>query len=199
MVLTTHTEEIELIQQLKDNSRRAFNQLYNKYSKPILWRLRHMVKDPEEADELLQDLFVKVWERRHQIDINQPFQSYLYQITQHIAIDYFRKIARQSKLYEQVQMNTTEIIDNTQELLNARETQRILDQAISRLPEQRRLAFTLCKIEGKSHKEAAVIMNISPNTVHNHLVKAVDSVKDYLEKSGKILSPLVLVLCIATL
>lgn len=197
MNINTHTEQ-ELLAQLRSGSQRAFEELYGQYSKPLLYKLRRMVKDPEEADELLQDLFVKIWERREHMTIEQSFKSYLYQVGQRMAIDYFRKLARQSRAHEQVQLGNTEITENTTELLDAKETQSLLNQAIALLPEQRRLAFTLCKIEGKSHKEAAEIMNISPNTVHNHLVKAVGSVKDYLEKSGKVPVTLALVFCVTT-
>ncbi len=194
MTVASHHDETLLLQQLRDGSERAFELLYQRHAKPILWKLRRMVKDPDEADELLQNLFVKIWEKREQIVINQTFDAYLYRVAQRMAVDYFRSLARQSKLYEQAQSEMTEVIDNTQELLEAKETQQLLNNAISLLPEQRRRAFTLCKIEGKSHQEAARIMEISPNTVHNHLVKAVGFVKDYMEKSGQVLSPMALLI-----
>lgn len=194
MAPTTYTNEQELLQQLRDGNQRAFDEFYQEYSTPLLWKLQKMVKDPEEADELLQDLFVKIWEKREQLNINQSFKAYLYQVAQRLAIDYFRKIARQNELYAQMQSGATELVENTEELLAARETQQLLDQAIALLPEQRRKAFILCKIEGKSHQEAADLMNISPNTVHNHLVKAVSFVKEHMEKSGKILAPLALLM-----
>ncbi|WP_343748177.1 RNA polymerase sigma-70 factor [Fluviicola sp.] len=192
MATASNNKDLQLLQKLKDGSQLAFEELYGKYSKQMLWKLRQMVKDPDDADELLQDLFVKIWEKREQVSLELSFEAYLYRIVQHIAIDYLRKLSRQAKLYEQVQLGTTEITDDTMELLQAKETQNLLDEAVSLLPEQRRLAFTLCKIEGKSHKEAAEIMKISPNTVHNHLVKAVGAVRDHLEKSGKELVPLAL-------
>nr|WP_121272138.1 RNA polymerase sigma-70 factor [Pedobacter schmidteae] len=199
MAVTKQIEETELLEQLRDGKVWAFDELYHSYSGPLLWKLRRMVKDAEEADELLQDLFVKVWERREQITVRQSFESYLYRMAERMAIDYFRKLARQSKLYEQVQAGSTEVVEDLEELLFAKETQSLLNDAIAALPEQRRRAFTLCKLEGKSHQEAAELMNISPNTVHNHLVKAVSFVKDHLEKSGKSLSPLALIICIATM
>lgn len=192
MAISIKMDEPELLAQLRHGDIRAFETLYALHSKPLLWKLRKMVKEPEEADELLQDLFVKVWEKRSQINIEQSFEGYLYRIAQRMAIDYFRSIERRSSIYLEVQKGSSEVIDNTQELLEAKETKQLLDMAISKLPEQRRKAFTLCKLEGKSHQEAAEIMQISPNTVHNHLVKAVSFVKEYMERSGKILAPLAL-------
>lgn len=198
-ITTKQIEESDILQELRSGSKTAFDRLYQAYSKTLLWKLRRMVKDEQEADEILQDLFVKVWEKREHIDIKQSFEAYLFRVAERMAIDYFRKLARESKLYEQLKLGSTEVVENTVELLAAKETQQLLDQAIAQLPEQRRRAFILCKIEGKSHQEAAELMNISPNTVHNHLVKAVSFVKEHMEKSGRTLSPLALIICIATL
>ncbi len=199
MTKTNHTDEQELLRQLRNGDRRALDQLYRSYAKPLYWKLQRMVKNKEEVEELIQDLFVKVWDKREQIIIQQSFEAYLYRMAQYMAINYFQKLKRQSRLYEEYQSRTSEIIENTEELLQARETQQLLDQAVAQLSEQRRKAFVLCKIEGKSHQEAAELMNISPNTVHNHLVKAVSFVKEHMEKSGRTLSPLALLLVVSTL
>lgn len=191
-----HIDEKDLLLRLRAGDQIAFERLYRRYSKPLYWKLQRLVKDSAEADELLQDLFVKVWEKREQIIIQQSFEAYLYRIAQRMVVDYFRKLARQSRMQQQVQLSSDGMTEHVEEYISAKETQKLLDDAIAQLPEQRRRAFTLCKIEGKSHQEAAEIMNISPNTVHNHLVKAVGSVKEYLEKAGKALSPLVLLLAV---
>lgn len=198
MAISIHTNEQELLAQLRQGDVRAFDLLYANHSKPLLWKLRKMVKNPDEADELLQDLFVKVWAKREQINIQQSFQGYLYRVAQRMAIDYFRALERRSRLESEVQLQTSELVDDTESKLQAKETQKLLNAAIALLPEQRRRAFTLCKLEGKSHAEAAELMQISPNTVHNHLVKAVSFVKDYMERSGRTLAPLALFIVLSS-
>jgi RNA polymerase sigma-70 factor (ECF subfamily) len=197
MALSEHTDQAELLSQLRQGNSVAFRKLYDRSAPKLLWKLRRMVKDADEADELLQDLFVKIWEKREQINIHDSFDAYLYRVAQRMAIDYFRRLERLARMHNEVQLGSTEFVHDTEEVLNAKETKRLLDLAIAKLPEQRRIAFTLCKIEGKSHQEAAEIMNISPNTVHNHLVKAVGTVKVYLEESGKVLSPLIILMAIS--
>ncbi|SOD17705.1 RNA polymerase sigma factor [Pedobacter xixiisoli] len=196
MKLTNYTDEQSILLQLKEGSQLAFENLYHRYSKRLYWKLQKLVHDEDQADEILQDLFLKVWERRDQINIEQPFEAYLHRIAQRMAVDYFRKLERQSKLYESYRTVTTELTENVEELFAAKETQNLLNDAISQLPEQRRRAFKLCKIEGKSHQEAAEIMNISPNTVHNHLVKSVSFLKERLANSGKELTPFAIILLI---
>lgn len=175
----------ELLQQLRAGDHSAFEELYNRHSKKLYWKLKRMVKDPQEADELLQNLFVKVWEKREKIIVQQSFEAYLYRVAQHMAVDYFRKLERESRLQETVSKASPTVEESTEIQLMAKETQQLLDEAIAKLPEQRRRAFVLCKIEGKSYLEAAEIMQISPNTVHNHLVKGIQTVKQHLANSGR--------------
>lgn len=175
--------ESELLERLRAGDHAAFGQLYATYSKQIYWKLLKMFKQEAEADELLQELFVKVWERREQVDPAQPFPAYLYRIAQRMAVDHYRKVARIGKAYEALRKGNTELVATTEEDLESKETRRLIDEAVAFLPKQRRQAFVLCKLEGKSHQEAAEIMHISPNTVHNHLVKAMRSIKAHLDRS----------------
>jgi len=178
-----YNDEIILLQQLKEGNERAFETLYNTYSKSLLWKLTRMLKDLNQSEELLQELFVKVWERRGQINVEQPFPGYLYRIAQNMVADYYRKLARELTSHKQIQTDSTEVVNTTENAIFSNETKNMLNKAIALLPEQRRKAFILCKLEGKTHQEAAAIMNISPNTVHNHLVKGTNNIRLFLEKT----------------
>lgn len=174
-----HTDEKDLLLRLQDGDHAAFEKLYHRYSRQLLAKLDHKLTDEYQADDILQDLFIKIWERREQIDTEQPFGGYLYRIAQRMVTDHYRKLARNTILYKQVKQDTPEAAHYTDQELEGRETQKLIEQAINLLPTQQQRAFHLCKIEGKSYKEAAEIMSISPETVHAHLVKATQSVKSY--------------------
>ncbi|MDC7217837.1 MAG: RNA polymerase sigma-70 factor [Spirochaetales bacterium] len=197
MATTNPTDEKDLLLGLQNGEHAAFEQLYHRYSKPLYWKINSMVKQPEEADELLQELFVKVWEKRERLNINQSFEAYLYRIAQRMAVDHFRSLETKARLHTQVELGAEKETESAEENYINRETQSLLNDAIAQLPSQRKRAFILCKIEGKSHQEAADLMGISPNTVHNHLVKAVSTVREYLEKSGVTTSPLLLLAVLA--
>lgn len=192
-------DESDVLRRLRDGDELAFEQLYVYYSNVLFWKLKKMVKDHDQADELLQELFVKVWERRGQIDPELPFIGYLYRIAKYMVVDYYRKLALIKNAYDYIQSDATEIESTTEQTIEVNEMKELLDQAIDLLPNQRKRAFTLCKIEGKSHQEAAEIMNISPNTVHNHLVKATKTVKTYLESAQNMLAPIILIQVISQL
>lgn len=174
-----------LLQQLREDSESAFEILYHKYSKQLYWKLLKMVKESEQADEILQELFIKVWERRNQIDSEQSFGAFLHKIAQRMVVDHYRRIAMITKAHVYLQENTTEIVSPTEDSIENNETSELLTQAIATLSPQRQQAFKLCRIDGKSHKEAAELMEVSPNTVKNHLVSATKQIKEYLENSQR--------------
>ncbi|MEC3879531.1 RNA polymerase sigma factor [Parapedobacter sp. 10938] len=169
-----------LLRRLVQGDREAYKVLYHSYSRQLLWRLEIMLKDSDEADDLLQELFIKVWTRREQIDPSQSFEAYLHRIARHMVVDHYRRKYRTAAAHKQLQLEQSEVDDVTTEYLDEKGTRQMIDEAIELLSPQCKLVFQLCKLEGKSHKEAAAILNISPHTVNNHLVKGMQVIKEYL-------------------
>lgn len=178
--------EQDILAKLKAGDEPAFGKLYAHYSEMIYGRLIRLLKDPDIADEIIQDLFLKIWEKRQQINSSQSFKSYLYTIAENLVYDYFRKVARDRKLQERFREVTTELYSHTEEDLLNKENKELIDRAIATLPPQRRKAFILCKVEGRSYEEAASLMGVSSSTVSNHLVKATSAIRAYIGKSGNI-------------
>lgn len=143
-----------------------------------------MVKVDVLADELTQDVFVKVWTKRHLLDSEQSFRSYLFSIAQHLVYDTYRKISRDESLVNKVKLISTELYTHTEEDIYYKETGEMIQKAIELLPTQQRRVFQACKIEGRSYEEVARELNISVSTVNGHIVKATKTVAEYLSKSG---------------
>jgi len=184
--------EQDVLLKLKGGEEAAFAKLYAYYSEMIYARLLRLLKDQDMADEVIQELFLKVWEKRQQINFSQSFKSYLYTVAENLVYDHFRKVARDKKLREKFRLVTTELYTHTEEDLLSKENREMIDKAIGVLSPQRKAAFILCKIEGKSYEEAAAIMGISPSTVSNHLVKASITLRAYIGKSRDVLPALVI-------
>lgn len=143
-----------------------------------------MVKVDVLADELTQDVFVKVWTKRHLLDSEQSFRSYLFSIAQHLVYDTYRKMSRDESLVNKVKLISTELYTHTEEDIYYKETAEMVQKAIELLPTQQRRVFQACKIEGRSYEEVARELNISVSTVNGHIVKATKTVAEYLSKSG---------------
>lgn len=173
-----HTiDEKKLLFQLKAGNEKAFEQLYNLYSLRLYRFLLKLIKDEEIAQDLLQDVFIKIWEKREMLDPAKSFRPYLFRIAENNVIDFFRKAACDKKLEMKLAAACTEMYSHIEEAIYSKENSVILDQAVKQLPPQCQLVFTLCKLEGKSYKEVSQILGISVATISNHLQKASQSIR----------------------
>lgn len=177
-------EEYILLTELKSGGKLAFNFFYQKYSLQLYRKLLKMVQIDVIAEELLQDLFMKIWEKRDQIDPALPFKAYLYRIAERIVYDYFRKLTREAKASDFISAHTSEIYDQFENGELETEMNNRVQAAISRLPEQQRLVFNLCKIEGKSYQEVSALLGITRGTINTHITRATKTIKIYLAESN---------------
>nr|WP_121272906.1 RNA polymerase sigma-70 factor [Pedobacter schmidteae] len=176
----------DLLLQLKQGYEPAFNKLYLTYSKTLYKKINGIVKDESVADELLQDLFLRIWEKRADLRPEYSFTAFLYTIANNLVYDYFRKVSKDKRLHARLLINAVDYYLQTEENLIGKETSAIIQQAISKLSDQQRKIFTLCKIEGKSYQQAAHLLGISVATVNSHMVNAMRSIKTYLYKNQEI-------------
>lgn len=172
--------EKNLLIQLQAGSQSAFELLYNLYSKRIYRKILGLVKIADTADELTQVLFVKIWNKRQIVDPDKNFEAFLYQISQNLVMDFYRKAKRDKQLQDQIISISTELYSHTEEHIFYKESKAVIDQAIEKLPPQQQQVFKLCKIEGKSYEEVGQLLGISRSTVSNHIGQAHKSIKLFI-------------------
>ena len=173
-----------LITELRNGDQLAFTELYNLYSKPLYRNILRLVKDADIAQELLQDLFLKIWEVRAKIKDEGSFKSFLYKVSGNLVYRHFRKIAQDNRLIHRLTIDYIESDANAETNIINRENNDLLQKAIGSLSPKRKLIYTLCKLEGKSHEEVSNELGISVSTVNNQIVKANRAVKQFfLENS----------------
>lgn len=176
---------------LKQGDTQAFGLVYDQYSSPLLAKILRMVKDTDAAEELLQDVFLKVWNNREKIDTAQSFKSWIYAIAVNAVYDYYRKLSRDARLQQELINHFADLYNSdADDELIFEQRREILEKALEQLPPQRLAVFKLCRIEGKSYQEAAQELGISPSTVSNQLVQATKTIKEYIFNS----KPLMLLL-----
>mgnify|MGYP001114919988 CR=1 FL=1 len=164
--------EKELTERLIVGDKVAFEALYHHYSAPLLASLIRLVKSKSLAGELLQDTFIKIWERRQLTDPNQPFRPWLFTIARNLVYDYFRKASRDKKLHNTLLQLATDYFVHVEEAVLNKEIADQLREAIDALPPQRRQVFRLCREEGKTYEEVSRLLDISTSTISDHIVKA---------------------------
>lgn len=177
--------EQEVLERLKQDDIEAFNSLYLMYSSLLYSRLLKLLKNPEYVEEILQEVFLRIWNKRKEIDINLNFHAFIYRIADNLAIDLFRKISRDKSLQLELWAATVGYYFHSDEKLIDKERLNILHEAMETLPPKRKQIFILCKIEDRSYKEVASILGLSVSTVSNQLVMALKDVRLHILKNYK--------------
>lgn len=172
----------ELVQQLTNNNELAFIELYVRYKDRLLCFCLNFIKSRDEAEDLVQELFLFIWESRFFLKPHLSFSSYLYTIAHHRILNYFRKIEFQRKvenlISEQLPQEEDVIISN----IVFNEYQEILKLTISKLPPKRQCIFNMSREMNLSHKEIAESLNISIYTVQEHISESLRFIKKQFSK-----------------
>lgn len=176
-----------LLQQLQQGSVHAFTAIYDLFSKPLYRNILRMVKDDAIAEELLQDLFLKLWLKRYDLDTEKPLKPYLYKIGASLVYKHFRKEAQDHRLINQLITTTVDHAKDAEQAIIDKEMHSLLGIAIAQLPPQRRQVFTLCKLEGKTYSEVSAALGISNETVKDHIVKANKAIRHFFLRNPNLL------------
>lgn len=148
----------------------AFAELYNYYKVPALRFSISLLKDEEEAENMLQDVFVKIWLKKEHIKPDLNFNSYLFTCLRNMAFDHFKKIEKSEFLRRQYMEVMKASVDDEKEEKERRIF--MVQAAVDTLSVKRKQILRLNIEEGKSYQEIAEFLRISKNTVKNQLVKA---------------------------
>jgi RNA polymerase sigma-70 factor (ECF subfamily) len=176
-------DDQQLVQSLQQGNVTAFDSLFEVYSPRLFGFAFKYFKNVADAEELVQEVFVKVWENRQSLKTEHSFKSYLFTIALNQIRKYFNKKAASLRYLESLQCDpqfSDQLADEDYES-NLRIIYRIIDQ----MPVRRREIFVKAKLEGKSAKEVAFELNISPGTVDNQVSEALRFIRAQLH-SGNI-------------
>ncbi|HWZ03925.1 MAG TPA: sigma-70 family RNA polymerase sigma factor [Mucilaginibacter sp.] len=172
--------EPQLVALLQMDNVKAFDLLYKKYHTPIYNNIFRLLKDADESENILQDLFVTLWEKRGSIDPQKPIANWLFQVSYNKSVTQLKKNLKQSVVFKDIE---DDIMLTDEKDIYFREARiKILEEALVKLSPQKRKVFDLCKIQGKSYEESARELNISKHTVKEYLSVAVKAVKEYAEQ-----------------
>lgn len=172
------------IQRLIGGDDIAFREVYDLHSGRVYQMAFRFLKDTAWSEEIVQDVFLKLWLNREGLDKDGNIWLYLYVITKRLCLNKLREIRKSTVLFEQL-MHHIEIAGNgSEEQLMADELERQTQDVIARLPKQQQLIFKLSREEGLTHKEIAQRLGISPNTVKNHIAQALKTLKGTLQQAG---------------
>lgn len=160
----------EMLLLIKEGNESAFNELYALYKEPAIRFCNSIIKDIDESENLVQEVFIKIWDKKQGINPDLNFNSYLFTIIRNRVFDYLKEVKKNDFVKERYWQNIVDYQRSEPELKEERIAR--IKKALSELTEKRRKIIQLNYEEGKSYEEIASLMNISKNTVKNQLVKA---------------------------
>nr|WP_255407677.1 RNA polymerase sigma-70 factor [Gaetbulibacter sp. 4G1] len=173
----------------KTSKKDLFDLLYNMHYSLLLQIVQQYVPTNEDAEEVLQDVFIKIWNNIDQIDVNKNITGYLFRITRNTCLDFLRSkrhalALETNSLQQKNLLNFHALTNNTASTIIENELIDLINENIKLLPEKCRLVFIKSRFEGKKHKEISSELDISTKTIENHITKAIKhlrkSLKDYL-------------------
>ncbi|NRF39387.1 RNA polymerase sigma factor [Pedobacter foliorum] len=180
-------EDNELLTKLRNGDQTAFAEIYNQYRSKIFVYACSLCKSPDISEEIVQEVFIKVWQKRDQINTELNFGAYIKKITLNHVLNHLKKVAREKALQQQLFVFIETIRNSTEDNLLEKELLRTYDDAIAKLPPQKKLIYNLSRNEDLSHDEIAKKLNISKNTVKNHMVEATRFIRNYVNQNGSVI------------
>jgi RNA polymerase sigma-70 factor (family 1) len=177
----------EIVQRLKEGEEQAFQEIYSRYVGRLPAFALRIIKSPELADDVVQDIFVHLWELRGSLDPEKNFQSFLFTITRNHVINVLKRSSVNAALLREIFLNTPQSSNTTETQLALTETTEILRRAMDLLPPGQKRVFELCKINGLSYEEAASELNLSPGTINAHMVKSIKFIKAYFNNHERVI------------
>ncbi|MDR0430256.1 MAG: RNA polymerase sigma-70 factor [Tannerellaceae bacterium] len=171
------TEDAQYVQKLILGEHSAFKFLFMKYFPKMKYFISHFVKSDAVAEELSQDIFMKIWENREKLSKIQSFNSYIYRMSKNISLNYLEHKYLEDVYLESYQEETETSIESE---LYAREIELLEQLTIDQMPSQRKMVYVMSRKKGMKNEEIAAVLGISKKTVENHLNLALKEIRKVL-------------------
>lgn len=174
--------EQDLLHRLSKGDEAAFVSIFDLYSARIYNFIIKYVQSPPLAEDLTQEVFMKLWESRAQVTKIESFKAYLFVIARNHTLNSLKKAFKSEAAVGEVVKNYVTQRSNTEEDILHKEYLQFLKRVLDSLPERSRRIFILCREEGKSYEEVAAAMGISKNAVKNHMVFSMKLLRSSVQK-----------------
>lgn len=184
-LLKTYKSESEQVVALREGCNISFRSLYVKYSGKIYYVAKRFNLSHEEAEGVAQDVFMKVWERRHDLNPELSFNAYVLTIAKNIVIKMLRRAALEhaQKNYFEVALTVNSIA--TEEVVNFSELSERYNETIARLSDKRKEVYLLSREKGLTVEEIAKLTGLSSRTIENHIFQATQIIRWELGEDEK--------------
>ena len=179
MTLSEQKRGLDIIAKIRKGDERAFGDLFKTYYKPLIKYACRYVPDVQTAEDIVCDVFLKIWEDRAQLNININTKSYLYRMARNHSLNYLK--TKKPDLVDNYRLNLSLSSDAADEQVHLSEITKHIQEAIAELPDRSRSVFTMHRYDNLKYSEIAEILNISEGTVETHMVRALKFLRKRLD------------------
>jgi len=170
----------DILRRLSEGDEGAFRAAYDRYARIVFRTAYRYLRSTDLADDVVQEVFCILWDKRAHFTHVRNLEHYLISITSHQVYALFRRWASETRSCR-VFLDDLELqIDNTDHIIRNQQSESLIKELIDRLPAQQRLVFTLSRDKGMTHEEIARELKLSQGTVKNHMVRALQFLRQNL-------------------
>lgn len=178
-------DESTLISLLKKDSEYAFQLLFDHYHNLVYKVALLYVKSPTLAQDIVQDVFMKIWFQRNNLPDVISFESWIYTLSRNLTINCLKKLAYEGKARAAFNKDQNGFDDTTDHKIRNSQYNALLQQAIHQLPEQQQKVYRLGKEKGLTYEAIGHELSLSPLTVKTHMSRALAAIRSFLQKHDK--------------
>lgn len=168
----TDLSDEQLLLHLKKGDKQAFTEIYNRYAESLAGFAASKLYNLDDARDILHDLFVKLWEERQTLAINDNLKSYLFAALRYRIIDKIRRNVTRQEYARMLKSMANSYPYGIEKNLEAKELQQLLEKSLEELPTRTRQIYRLSRQEHQSITEIAQKLNLSEQTIKNQLTMA---------------------------
>ena len=185
---TQNTIDSALFDRLARGEEEAFGRIVHAIYEKLFSFTVSLVRSEAEADDIMQEVFLKIWLHRASFATIENPVGWIHTVIANTASNHLRALLRRELRIKKLQDQAAPVA-GIEDQLDAKFTQSLIDEVVSRLPAKRKQVFLLSRREGLSRKEIASLLNISENTVRNQLAEAMQFIQERMDRRGDLTAP----------
>lgn len=166
-----HSERL-LLQKIAESDEAAFAKLYEAYCDPLYQFVVKYLKSKELSNDIIQEVFIRIWENRNELHTIDSFKAYLFTIARNLTLNFLKKASKENSVKAEIARSYKTVASVAEDRLLSDQYKQFIEEVLQSLPPQTRTVFRLCREEEKSYDEVASCLGISRNAVKKHIVRS---------------------------
>lgn len=191
-------DEQELLKSIAQGDEAAFARLFDAWRDKLFFFTLRITQSHQQAEDLVQDVFLKLWLNRSSLGGIENFRAWLYRVIQNQAISGLRRMALETSVLAKLKKENIGSGEPADEILLQKQLQQKLHEAINQLPPRQKEIYTLTRIDGLKQEEVASRLNISISTVQNHMTEALRRLRLILGKDYSVVTTMLVWIALAS-